>query len=199
MDALNDDERFACAVAFKNHGAAAGASLEHTHSQLIALPVIPKRLSEELIGAKRYFLADEACVFCDIVDQELEDGARVVAHNEKAVVIAPYASRFPFELWVLPRLHQPRFEEADDSLFDDVARALRAALCKLNRALDHPPYNLMLHSAPFFENEDVDHYHWHFELIPNLTQVAGFEWGTGFYINPTAPESAAEHLRQIDY
>ncbi len=198
IDALRQDDRLECAVVFKNHGAAAGASLEHTHSQLIALPIIPKRLSEELVGSKRYHLAHEACVYCDIIAQELDQQTRVVCSNDKVIALTPFASRFPFELWILPREHEPWYENAEDELFSSFASVLKRVLQKLNRALDCPPYNLMLHSAPFPNGEDVSHYHWHFELIPKLTKVAGFEWGTGFYINPTSPESAAEHLREID-
>ncbi len=197
IDALRDDDRLECAVVFKNHGAAAGASLEHSHSQLIALPVIPKRLSEELVGSQRYFLEHQRCVHCDIIAQELEHGGRVIAANDKAVALAPYASRFPFEVSILPREHEPWYENSDDELFDSVAALLREVIQKLNRALDGPPFNLMLHSAPFPDGDDVSHYHWHLELIPKLTKVAGFEWGTGFYINPTSPESAAKHLREI--
>lgn len=195
---MRQDERLECAVVFKNHGAAAGASLEHAHSQLIALPIIPKRLSEELVGAKRYHLTHQHCVYCDIIAQEIEHEARVVCANEHAVALTPFASRFPFELWILPREHEPWYENAEDELFSSLASVLKQVLQKLNRALDSPPFNLMLHSAPFPNGEDVSHYHWHLELIPKLTKVAGFEWGTGFYINPTSPESAAEHLREIE-
>jgi UDPglucose--hexose-1-phosphate uridylyltransferase len=195
---LRQDERLECAVVFKNHGAAAGASLEHAHSQLIALPIIPKRLSEELVGSQRYHLANDSCVYCDIIAQEFDQDVRVVAANEHVVALTPFASRFPFELWILPREHEPWYENAEDELFKSVASVLKQVLQKLNRALDSPPFNLMLHSAPFPGSEDLSHYHWHLELIPKLTKVAGFEWGTGFYINPTPPESAAEHLRDID-
>ncbi len=198
IDQRRQDERLACAVVFKNHGAPAGASLEHSHSQLIALPIIPKRLSEELIGSQRYFLAHDRCIFCDILAQELDHGTRVVCANDKVVALTPFASRFPFELCILPRAHEPWYEHGGDDVFTSVAAILKRVLLKLDRALDRPPYNLMLHSAPFPNGEDLSHYHWHFELIPKLTKVAGFEWGTGFYINPTSPESAAEHLRDIE-
>lgn len=198
IEAQREDERIECAVVFRNHGAAAGASLEHAHSQLIALPIIPKRLSEELVGSKHYQLSHEACVFCDIIAQELDSGSRVVCADDNVVALTPFASRFPFELWILPREHEPWYENSDDALLESVAVVLKRVLQKLNRALDSPPFNLMLHSAPFPNGEDVSHYHWHFELIPKLTKVAGFEWGTGFYINPTSPESAAEHLREIE-
>lgn len=197
IDDLRNDERLACAVVFKNHGAAAGASLEHAHSQLIALPIVPKRLDEELAGTRQYHAEHDRCVWCDIIDQETTDGSRIVCQNDVAVAMTPFASRFPFELCILPRDHGPWYEEASGQILAGVAALLEETLAKLNRALDNPPFNLMLHSAPFPNGEDTSHYHWHFELIPKLTKVAGFEWGTGFYINPTSPEAAAEHLREI--
>ncbi len=194
---LRQDPRLRCAIVFKNHGAQAGASLEHAHSQLIALPIVPKRLAEELEGAKKYQEFRDRCVFDDILQQELDSEERLVYQNEDIVVIAPYASRFPFELWFLPRRGEPWYEHADLRTYHCLAEALQVVCRKLNRALDHPPYNLMLHSAPFTD-EDMSHFTWHLELIPTLTKVAGFEWGTGFYINPTPPEEAAKHLRDMD-
>ncbi len=197
IETLRSDDRLECAVVFKNRGAPAGASLEHSHSQLIALPVVPKRLSEELEGAKRYRQEHENCVFCDLIDHETTAGERIVCQNDDFVAFAPFASRFPFELCILPRKHGAWYEEESDERLAGLAALLKSAIKKLNRALDHPPFNLMLHSAPFPGGQDWSHYHWHFELIPKLTKVAGFEWGTGFYINPTPPEVAAQHLRDI--
>lgn len=194
---LRDDDRLRCAVLFKNRGAPAGASLEHAHSQLIALPVVPKRLSEELQGAEAFREEHGDCVFCDLLDDEIANDERVVCENEDFVAFTPFASRFPFELWMLPRNHRARFEDEADERLLGLAELLRNVIKKLNRALDHPPFNLMLHSAPFPRGDDWSHFHWHFELIPKLTKVAGFEWGTGFYINPTPPEVAARHLRDI--
>lgn len=193
---LRNDSRLKCVVVFKNHGAEAGATVEHSHSQLIALPVVPKRLQEELDGASRYFEFRERCVFCDIIHQELETGRRIVFENADVVAIAPFASRFPFEIWFLPRRHQAAFERGDQRLYESMAEAFRTVMGKLDVALNKPAYNLMLHSSPF-GLEDSPHYHWHFELIPKLNKVAGFEWGTGFHINPTPSETAARHLREI--
>ncbi len=194
---LRNDSRLECSIVFKNHGAQAGASLEHAHSQLIALPIVPKRLQEELEGARKYQQFRDRNVFIDIVEQETRTGERLVYENEDIVVIAPYASRFPFELWLLPRHHEPWYENAQARTYFNLADALSVVCRKLNKALDRPPYNLMLHSAPY-TNEDMSHFQWHLELIPTLTKVAGFEWGTGFYINPTPPEDAARHLREIE-
>lgn len=194
---LQNDKRLKCAVVFKNHGAQAGASLEHVHSQLIALPIVPKRLEESLDGARRYYEFRDRCVFCDILDQELADQTRIVYQNEDVVAFCPFAARFPFELWILPRRHEPWYENVAHSEVNRVAEALKICIDKLNRALDFPPFNLLLRSAPFIQTERP-YYHWHIEIIPTLTRVAGFEWGTGFYINPTPPEDAARHLRDID-
>lgn len=193
---LKRDARFRYVMVFKNHGAAAGATLAHSHSQLIALPVVPVNVAEEMAGAKQYYEFKERCVFCDIVKQELGDGRRVIYENAGFVVLAPFAPKFPFETWILPKAHGAAFEDAQRSQFAHAAGALRTALRKLNVALDNPPYNFILHSAPFHD-KDAPHYHWHFEIMPTLTKVAGFEWGSGFYINPTPPEDAAAFLRDL--
>lgn len=191
---LKKDRRLIYILIFKNHGEAAGASLEHTHSQLIALPVVPKRVREELDGAKRYFDFKERCIFCDIVRQELDTGPRVVLETEHYVVVSPYAPRFPFETWVVPKRHYSHFEDIETSSIQNLGWVMRATIRKIDKVLERPPYNLMIHSAPIQEGA-MTHYHWHIEIIPKLTKVAGFEWGTGFYINPTPPETAAKFLR----
>jgi len=191
---LKKDRRFRYILIFKNHGAAAGATLEHTHSQLIALPIVPDFVREEIEGARRHFTAKERCVFCDIIKQEVSAGTRVIIENADLIALAPYAPRFPFETWLLPRRHSSRFEDAPRHEYEGLARILKSVLVRMDRTLDRPAYNLIIHSSPFTE-ENNDYYHWHVEVIPKLTKVAGFEWGTGFYINPTAPEEAARVLR----
>lgn len=195
---LKKDLRFRYVMVFKNHGAAAGATLEHTHSQLVALPVVPITIIEEMAGAQRYWDFKERCIYCDIVKHELRDGRRVIYENAAFVVVAPYAPRFPFETWVLPKAHSAAFEDAPRDWLPPLANALRTALRKLTVALDDPPYNFVLHTAPFGGIREPAHYHWHFEIIPTLTRVAGFEWGSGFYINPTPPEDAAVFLRELE-
>ncbi len=192
---LRRDPRLRYVMVFKNYGVAAGASLEHSHSQIIALPIVPTRVREEIQGAKNYFDYKDRCVYCDIIRQELRDRRRVVYENQGFVSLAPFASRFPFEMWILPKLHQPSFELMASSLFPLAAEALSDILQRLKEVLEDPPYNYILHTSSFPE-EDWNHYHWHFEIMPKLTKVAGFEWGTGFYINPTPPEEAAEYLRE---
>ena len=193
---LKQDRRLRYVLVFKNHGAAAGATLEHPHSQLIALPLVPDFVREEIEGARRHFAAKERCVFCDIIHQELRDDRRVVQENADTIAIAPYASRFPFETWILPKRHGARFEEAPRHEYESLARLLKAVLLRLNRALEMPPFNLAIHTSP--SADDVaEAYHWHIEIMPKLTRVTGFEGGTGFYINPTPPEEAAQVLRGV--
>lgn len=194
---LRHDPRLKCALIFKNHGAAAGASVAHTHSQLIALPMIPDQLARELDGAQAYHDFRGRCVFCDILAQAQAQPERLVYQNRHVVVLAPFASRHPFELWLLPRRHAAGLERCEDEELEPLADALKVALDKLGRALEGPPYNMVLHSAPF-ELEGAVHYHWHIELLPKLGKQAGFEIASGFHINPTSPEEAARHLREID-
>jgi UDPglucose--hexose-1-phosphate uridylyltransferase len=193
--ALKRDRRFRYALLFKNHGREAGASLDHPHTQLIALPVVPKRVNEELNGAQMYYNFKERCVFCDILRQEIMCGDRIVEENEEFIAFAPFASRFPFETWILPRRHETHFDQVEKHQVVLLGQLMRVVLGKIQRVLNDPPYNFMFHTAPMTEGP-LPHYHWHIEIIPKLTQVAGFEWGTGFYINPTPPEHAAHFLRE---
>jgi len=191
---LRKDPRLRYSLIFKNFGLSAGASLEHTHSQLIALPIVPKRVQEELRGAERYFEFRERCAFCDMLSQELMEEERIVAENRSFVTYCPFVSSFPFELWILPKEHRADFARLSANEVQDFARMLSETLQRLRRTLSNPSYNFILHTAPIGSREREE-YHWHVELIPKLTKVAGFEWGTGFYINPTPPELAASLLR----
>lgn len=191
---LKNDRRFRYVLIFKNHGEAAGATLEHTHSQLIALPIVPKRVLEEVDGARHYYDEKERCIFCDMIRQEMEDKTRVVLMNELFVAIEPYAPRFPFETWILPRQHGSSFEHMPAHSYRSLAELLGNILKRLDSALLSPAYNFVIHTSPIGE-EINEFFHWHIEMMPKLTKVAGFEWGTGFYINPTPPEEAARFLR----
>jgi UDPglucose--hexose-1-phosphate uridylyltransferase len=193
---LKNDFRFRYILLFKNHGAGAGATLEHSHSQLIALPIVPNFVREELEGAKRHYQDKERCVFCDIIRQETAAGTRVIHENADMVAIAPYASRVPFETWVLPRSHASRYEDAPRHVIESLANMLKALAGRIDKALERPPYNLIVHSAPLQEDAGP-YFHWHVELMPRISRVAGFEWGSGFYINPTSPEEATEVLRAV--
>ena len=196
---LYQDRRFRYVLIFKNHGEQAGATLEHSHTQLIALPVVPRNLQDEFDGARRYYELKERCVFCDIVAQETEEGngRRVVSMSDRFVALEPYAPRFPFETWILPRRHDSSYQTiAGREELRDFAGIVRDTMQRLNQALDRPPYNFVIHTSPHAEG-DLEYYHWHLEIMPKLTRVAGFEIGSGFYINPTTPEDAAHYLREI--
>ena len=201
---LKRDPRFRHIIIFKNQGEAAGASLEHSHSQLIATPIVPKRVREEIEGSHDYNNYKTRCVYCDIIREENRFGIRIVYENVSFVSYCPYASRFPFEIWILPKRHMSGFQKATHQELIELADCLGATMKRLAAALGSPQYNYMLHtepnrSVPRYPWPDIDeYYHWHFEIIPKLTRVAGFEWGTGFYINPTAPEDAASYLREVD-
>jgi UDPglucose--hexose-1-phosphate uridylyltransferase len=194
---LKNDVRFRYILVFKNHGQSAGASLAHGHTQLIATPIIPNVVAEELEGSLQHYRRKERCVFCDIVEQELADGSRLVTKNDEFVSFEPFAPRLPFETWLLPRRHVSSFEETDPAALPALAAVLQETLRRLHGALNRSPYNFLIHSAPCAEAR-LPHYHWHMEIIPKLTKVAGFEWGTGFYINSTPPEEAAAYLRSVD-
>ena len=192
---LKKDLRFRYILIFKNHGAAAGATLEHSHSQLIALPIVPTSVQNELDGCRAHYQQKERCIYCDILRQDQSDGDRLVLENPEFVCVTPFAARFPFEMWVIPKRHAGHFEESQKAQLEFLARILSDALRRMGKVLGKPAYNFVLHSSPLHENTG-DFYHWHFEIIPKLTQVAGFEWGTGFYINPVSPEESAKFLRE---
>ncbi len=193
---LKRDQRFKYILIFKNHGSAAGATVAHAHSQLIATPVIPSAVMEELRGVRAHYDLKERCIFCDILRQEMHHGQRIVAANESFVALEPFAARFPFETWILPQHHESRFEVEPDDRLGRLSSLVREILGRLSAALDDPPYNYVLHTAPVNQKEEPV-YHWHLEIIPKLTSIAGFEWGSGFFINPTPPEHAAQFLRQV--
>lgn len=191
---LRKDNRFEYILIFKNQGAAAGATVEHPHSQLIATPIVPELVLAELEGAARYYRMRERCVWCDVVRQERRDGTRIVAEEGGFLAIAPFAPRVPFETCILPTAHRPAFEAIEAEEVEALGRLLRDVLGRLGRVLGDFPYNYALHTAPL-RTAALDHFHWHLEVMPRLTRVAGFEWGSGFFINPTAPEQAARFLR----
>jgi UDPglucose--hexose-1-phosphate uridylyltransferase len=193
---LSQDPRFKYVLVFKNQGRAAGASLEHSHSQLIALPIVPELVQEELSGSKFYYNYKERCVFCDLIRQELQQQARIVVENEEFLSICPFAPRSPFEMWILPKTHYSSYVDLKEESFQLLAEVFSSSLKRLEKALGKVPYNFILHTAPIGEPE-LNYYHWHFEIVPKLTLIAGFEWGSGFYINPTPPEDAAQYLREI--
>ncbi len=193
---LSRDPRFRYILIFKNQGRAAGASLEHSHSQLIGLPIVPELVQEELSGSLSHYRLKERCVFCDMIRQELQERTRVVSENEFFVALCPFAPRSPFEIWILPKNHHSSYTDLSDPGFLKLAEIFSETLKRLDAALNRAPYNFILHTAPVRETQ-LDYYHWHFEIMPKLTLMAGFEWGSGFFINPTPPEDAARYLREI--
>jgi UDPglucose--hexose-1-phosphate uridylyltransferase len=193
---LSQDLRIRYALVFKNHGERAGASLAHGHSQLIATPIVPQVVAEELEGSREHFQRTERCVYCDLIEHERRSGARMVRECDRLIAIQPYAARYPFETWILPRAHAAAFESSSPEDLRALAGMLRDMLARIGRALDRPHYNYVLHTAPCRE-PDLPHYHWHLEITPQRTAMAGFEWGSGFFINPVPPEEAAEYLRGI--
>jgi len=193
---LEKDERIKYILIFKNHGREAGASLAHSHSQLIATPIVPKRVSEEIAGSIDYYSFRERCVYCDMVNQERLEGTRVVEENRDFIAFEPFAARFPFETWIVPKVHNHNFGEITSGEIDGFAFILKNTLLRIHKSLDNPPYNFMLHTG-IRGGKDMTHYHWHLEIVPRLTRVAGFEWGSGFYINPMPPEHAAMYLREV--
>lgn len=193
--AIEKDGQFSYVLIFKNHGPEAGATLEHGHSQLVALPVVPPRARQELDGARAHFLAHKRCIYCDIIREEAA-GVRFVTGNDDFVVLAPFASRFAWEVWLLPRRHRARFAQASEAELSSLAPVLKTTLASLDEALGLPSYNLIVQSAPVRDDSD-EHYHWHIEIAPRLSKLAGFEWATGAYINSMPPEEAARKLREI--
>ncbi len=194
---LARDVRFKYIIVFKNFGKAAGASLEHSHSQLIALPIVPQIIQEELDGCLRYFDYKERCVFCDIIRQENSQGIRIVTQNDEFIALCPFAPRAPFEMWILPKRHQSRFTSIDDLQIYSLSELFSNTMKRLEKALPNCPYNFMLHTAPL-QDSGLEHYHWHIEIMPKVNTIAGFEWGTGFHINTMPPEEAAKILNNIE-
>ncbi len=194
---LKKDRRLIYGMIFKNVGAAAGASLEHSHSQLIALPIVPMNVREKMAGSLAFYNYRGRCVFCDMIQQELAAEKRLVIDTPSFLAFAPFASRFPFETWIVPKQHSSAFDRIQNPGIEDLARVLRQVIARIESAVDRPAYNYVLHTAPF-DSHELGHYHWHIEIIPRLTNVAGFEWGTGMYINVVPPEDAAAFLRGVE-
>lgn len=194
--ALSTQSHLRYVLIFKNHGKAAGASLGHPHAQLIATPIVPKLVMEEVEGSRVYYSFKERCVSCDVLKQELAMGDRIIEENNTFLAYEPYASRFPFETIIAPKKHDASYAFIDKNQIMDLAKILKNTLWKMHQLLNDPPFNYILHTAPFGESVK-NFFHWYLEIMPRLTQVAGFEWGSGMYINPTPPEVAAKELRAI--
>lgn len=194
--AASRDPRIEQVTIFKNHGEGAGTTIEHSHSQLIAAPVITAQLRDRLINALRHFDEFGECIFCRVLEQELKEGARVVYESEHFVAFVQYAALTPFSMLVMPRRHMACFSEVSDTEAVDLAINLRHTLLKLRCGLDDPDYNYTIRTAPL-EYMGVKYYHWYLSVIPRLTTTSGFELGSGMFINVSVPEQDAAFLRRM--
>ena len=193
---LKRDLRLKSFVIVKNVGGAAGARLDHPHSQLVALPLVPQHLEEELAEAAAYYAKAARCVFCEVADQEIAAAQRIVAADQDTVAFTPFASRVPFETWIVPRVHRAAFDASSDDELRAVARRLREVMARLHETLVSPPFTLLLHTASVGDEASAS-FHWHLEIIPRLAPVSGLEWDGGLHVNPVAPETAAAALRGV--
>jgi UDPglucose--hexose-1-phosphate uridylyltransferase len=198
---LERDPHMRYVLVFKNQGEGAGAhTISHSISQLMALAVTPRNVKTKLMIAREYFVQKERCIYCDVLQQELKQGKRTVAENAHFVAFAPFASRFPFELMLLPKAHNSAFSRMSREEIDALSHILRDVLRKLDQTLGAPPYNLSLQDRPFLRpragywNSIEDDFHWHLEILPQITRITGFEWASGFFYNPVPPEVAAKCL-----
>ncbi len=194
---LTGDKRFKYIIIFKNYGESAGTSVEHAHSQIIALPMIPKYVLEKLEGISVYYDEHQRCVVCDMLKQESDDKKRVFYENDNFIAFCPFVSRYAFEYWIAPKSHDSKFSEMGDEKRGSLADILRETLARLKSCLSDPSYNYYLHVAPV-NTEGGERFHWHIEIVPKLTRPTGFELGTGFYVVRTSPEAAAGYLRSAE-
>jgi len=192
---LIKDKRFKYIMIFKNYGAAAGASLEHPHTQIVALPMVPKNPMEEIKGAQSYFEYRDRCIFCDIIRQEMQEKERIILENKHFLSLCPFVSRFPFEIWIMPKKHNSLFFNMRSEELPALAQILKDTIHKLKVVFADVPYNFIIHTSPVNGSErGLEYYHWHIEIMPKLTRTAGFEWGSGFYVDSVSPEKAAQYL-----
>ncbi len=200
---LEKDSRLRYILIYKDSGRDAGEIFSHPISYLMATPVIPKRVKDELDNAKQYFAYKERCIFCDIISEEVRVGERIILETKHFIAFCPYAAQFPFESWIIPKRHSCAFHEIALEEIEDMGLMLMSVLQKLRKVLKEPPFNYYIHTAPNMVprrnhwhtlGED---FHWHLEIIPRLMRTSGFEWGSGFYILPTSPENAAKYLREV--
>ena len=193
---LRRDKRLKYGMIFKNVGVAAGAPLFHSHSQLIVTPIVPRNITQQIAVCHEFYEYRGRCLLCDMQAQESEQKTRVVIDSGMFLAFEPYAPRSPFETWILPKNHEAHFEDIQQQECEELAYILRRTVAKIEKGLGRVAYNYMIFTSPF-DSGPLPHYHWHIEIVPRMTRVAGFEWATGFYINPVPPEDAAEFLRGI--
>jgi UDPglucose--hexose-1-phosphate uridylyltransferase len=199
---LEKDQRLRYIHIFKNSGKEAGAAYAHSHSEIMATPIIPKLVKEELDGAKQYYAYKERCIFCDIMREELRVGDRLIFETRDFLAFTPFAPKFSFEFCILPKKHGCAFQDIKESEREDLSTMLLTMLRKMRRVLKDPPYHYVIHTAPNrvprrnHWHTLGDDFHWHMEIIPRLPGARGVEWGSDFYVLTTSPEDAAQYLRE---
>jgi len=194
--AIQQNRGIEAIIIFKNHGPNAGTSLEHPHSQLIATPIVSPQSRSRIEQAVNYFDVTGDCLFCQTLAEELKLKKRIVSESENFVSFMPYAGASPFQAWIFPRRHMASFDQINETEVIDLAKNLKCILSKLYYGLDNPDYNYTIRSIPVTE-EGKEYFHWYLSIIPRISQPAGFELGSGMFINTSLPEESAEFLRQV--
>ena len=195
--AILADPRVEAVTLFKNHGAAAGTTLEHPHSQLVGTPMIPSEVHERLETALKSYDDLGRCIFCATLEEEREEAVRIVEENEHFAAFIPFAALSPFHLWIFPKRHSASFGRSEKVEVKSLARILRRVLAKLYHGLGDPDYNLVIRTAPK-QSEEVRYYHWYLSVLPRLTKITGFELGSGMFVNVAQPEASARFLREVE-
>jgi UDPglucose--hexose-1-phosphate uridylyltransferase len=191
---LERDERLQQFLILKNHP---GVFNRHPHSHIMAMPVIPRRIDEEIWGTLDYNQRKDRCIFCDIIKEEISAKKRVVLETVHFLVFLPFASRYPFETWIIPKVHSPDFHHIKEEEIADLSVAIQSLFRSFSKLLSDPPYSLTFHTSPVRNRYHRQEYHWHIETRLRIGLREGFEWGTGFFVNPTPPEDAANFLREV--
>lgn len=191
---LEKDRRFQQFLIVKNHP---GVFNPHPHSHILAMSVVPKRIDEEIWGTLDYYQRKERCIFCDMLKEETHAKRRVILETLHFLLFTPFASRYPFETWIMPKKHDSDFHHITPTEMEDLSRVLRFLFLRYGRLLSDPPYSLVLHTSPVQGRFHRPEYHWHLEVRLRIGLREGFEWGTGFFVNPTPPEEAARYIREV--
>ena len=194
---ISRDEKVNLITIFRNHGPRAGTSLAHPHSQIIATPIVPPHVRYPIEQAIQYYDDSGSCVYCDMIDEEIRQGDRIIVESEFFAAFCPYAARSPFECRIYPKYHSASYMLITDAEIADLARVLHKVLARLYHGLNDPNYNYIIRSAPIGD-EDTRHLHWYMVIIPKVSTAAGFEIGSGIYINTIPPEECAEFLRDVE-
>lgn len=191
---MAEHEKVVSIMPIYNHGAESGASIDHPHAQIFASGIISNLVGQEMSGAERYYGINGACVYCDMIAHELKEKTRIIYENSHFLAVEFFASRFPFETWILPKKHESQFEKISENSMTEFADALMEVLYKIDKILGNPPFNFYIHTLPTILEESGS-YHWHLEIMPRVATLGGFELGSGVVINVMAPEDAADYLK----